>query len=244
MVLAVSLAVGCMHIALDGRIAPDWDFLVDCLATATVGLAAAVHVQRQLTIKNSDREKLLKQLSAAQTDLERLVSTDALTGLLNRRGFDEALSREKARSARSHSTFCIALMDIDDLKGVNDPRGHGEGDRVIQCAADALSSSIRKTDQAARIGGDEFAVILPECAESVTATLPERVRGLVAEFGVQRSIPTFTVSIGLASSGDGVEDVVERADRLMFGVKAQRGRRAVVHMPEAPTEGAREEQAS
>src|SRR5215203_2114054 len=105
-------------------------------------------------------------LSAEVRALARLARTDPLTGLANRRGWDEQLSRELARAQRSAAALSIALLDLDDFKSFNDAHGHQAGDRLLVEAAAAWRGQLREVDVLCRWGGDEFAVLLPDCSAS------------------------------------------------------------------------------
>src|SRR5262249_55934021 len=102
-----------------------------------------------------------------------LSSRDALTGLANRRSFETGLAREIDRVARSGEPALLLLLDIDHFKRVNDTHGHACGDLVIQAVADALRETVRPMDLPARIGGEEFAVILPNCSPAFGQTVAE-----------------------------------------------------------------------
>jgi diguanylate cyclase (GGDEF)-like protein len=97
--------------------------------------------------------------------LTRLARTDPLTGLANRRGWDEQLTRELARAQRSQTAISIALLDLDDFKSFNDTHGHQAGDRLLVEAAAAWRDQLRDIDVLCRWGGDEFAILLPDCPE-------------------------------------------------------------------------------
>ena len=113
--------------------------------------------------------------------MERLARTDGLTGVANRRAWDDELPRELARAARSGRPVCIALLDLDHFKAYNDRHGHQAGDRLLKAAAAAWESRLRKTDLLARYGGEEFAVMLPDCGLDSGMEIAERCRvaGLV-----------------------------------------------------------------
>ncbi len=108
--------------------------------------------------------------------LVELSSRDALTGLANRRAFELALGREIDRVARSGEAALLLILDIDHFKRVNDTWGHGAGDEVIKTVAAALLECVRPMDLVARVGGEEFAIILPNCGAAFGQTVAERIR--------------------------------------------------------------------
>ena len=171
--------------------------------------------------------------------LVELSSRDALTGLANRRAFDMALAREIDRVARSGEPALLLALDIDHFKRVNDRYGHGAGDQVIKAVAMALLDSVRPMDLVARIGGEEFAIILPNCASAFGETVAERVRRRVERMpvgvapGQEISV---SVSIGGAFAPQWVRSTpvlwVERADQQLYRAKNQ-GRNLVLLEPTA-----------
>lgn len=157
-----------------------------------------------------------------------LSSRDALTGLPNRRTFFAALSREIDRVARSGEPALLLMLDIDHFKRVNDAHGHGVGDLVIKAVADALAECVRPMDLPARIGGEEFAVILPNCPPAFGQTVAERVR-LRVEKQIIAAGPTLklgvTVSIGGAYAPQWVRSTpsiwMERSDLQLYRAKSE-----------------------
>ncbi|MBT9596003.1 MAG: GGDEF domain-containing protein [Vitreoscilla sp.] len=157
-----------------------------------------------------------------------LSSRDALTGLPNRRSFEAALGREIDRVARSGEPALLLLLDIDHFKRVNDTHGHSVGDLVIQAVADALRDSVRPMDLPARVGGEEFAIILPNCPPAFGETVAERVRhrieNKIIRFGPSQTLGV-TVSIGGAYAPQWVRSTagiwVERADLQLYRAKAE-----------------------
>lgn len=157
-----------------------------------------------------------------------LSSKDALTGLVNRRSFEMALSREVDRVARSGEPALLLMLDIDHFKSVNDTHGHASGDLVIQAVARAIEQSVRPMDTVARVGGEEFAIILPNCPSTFGQTVAERVRERVAASpvplarGVKLQV---TVSLGGAFAPQWVRSSsllwMERADRQLYRAKAE-----------------------
>jgi diguanylate cyclase len=140
--------------------------------------------------------------------------TDSLTGLYNRRGWDQLLDAEEGRCRRYGHPACVLSIDLNDLKAVNDRLGHAAGDDLLRRCARALSSSLRHQDIAARLGGDEFTVLCIECDPVSLQTLVERIRAAFAEQAV-------AASIGYASRNPafGLVEALHRADEAMYTEK-------------------------
>jgi diguanylate cyclase (GGDEF)-like protein len=155
------------------------------------------------------------------TRLEKAARTDDLTGLLNRRAWDEELVRELARAARVKSPLSVAMIDLDYFKQFNDEYGHQAGDRLLKQTAAAWRERLRVTDILARYGGEEFALALPYCDRSEAETLLERVR--VATPGGQ------TCSAGVATWDrvESADQLIGRADAALYAAK-RAGRDRVV----------------
>ena len=117
-----------------------------------------------------------QQLEAANQKLERLVRVDPLTGVLNRRGLEVSLARETSRALRTGATMIAILLDCDDFKRVNDKLGHAAGDIVLRTIAHFISDSVRPTDHVARVGGDEFLILLPDTRFPEAMLVAERLR--------------------------------------------------------------------
>ena len=152
----------------------------------------------------------------------RLSTIDSLTGLSNRTYFFTALEREIARGDRSGRAFCLVMLDLDDLKAVNDRFGHLAGDQVLRGVADIVRSGVRKIDVAARYGGDEFVALLPETDPTGGWVLAEKVRLMVAEQGMPGVDPGPTVSVGVVSypaDGRSADALLVSADRAMYASK-------------------------
>jgi len=168
-----------------------------------------------------------------------LTSRDALTGVANRRSFELALAREIDRVARSGEPALLLVLDIDHFKRVNDTHGHAAGDQVIKAVAQALLDCVRPMDLVARIGGEEFAIVLPNCAPAFGETVAERVRRRVAATPVAVTaslrVPV-SVSVGGAFAPQWVRSSphlwIERADQQLYRAKAQ-GRNLVCLEPTA-----------
>lgn len=176
---------------------------------------------------------LERRLAEANGQLERLATTDGLTGLWNRRYVLEQLELQFDRSRRSGRGVGVILVDIDNFKLVNDTYGHGVGDEVLRRTADAIKSAVRAYDIVGRIGGEELLVVAPDIDGPSLSALAERIRslvesGVVEESSVEHNV---TVSAGTAlSSADAPESadaLVRRADEAMYAAK-QAGRNRVV----------------
>jgi two-component system cell cycle response regulator len=164
--------------------------------------------------------------------LEHRSVTDPLTGLFNRYHFDAALKREIARCVRYQARLCLVLLDVDQLKAVNDRWGHQAGDRVLSRVADAIHHSLRQTDIPSRHGGDEFAIILPDTDAPAGRLVAERIRTNVkASVGQgnppDASIP-ITVSGGLAelplaAPHPSETQLILAADQALYLAKGQGG---------------------
>jgi diguanylate cyclase (GGDEF)-like protein len=171
-------------------------------------------------------------LRAASEQLEQLVVVDALTGVLNRRGFDEQFSAEFTRSRRYSRPLSLLMIDVDDFKQVNDALGRLTGDFVLASIAQALSASVRASDIVARQGGDEFAVVLPETDHVATETVAQKLRSHSREHSMSHEGTELAATISRHAAGG--EHEHGRADRAggrgalrsETGGQRSRGRRA------------------
>ncbi len=157
--------------------------------------------------------------------LERLAMTDELTGLPNRRAFFNQAKKEVSRSKRHGLPCALLLLDLDGFKAVNDRHGHDAGDEVLTRVSGVLRTGVRETDLAARFGGEEFVVLLPQTKMEEAFALAERVRKGIEEDCLDpgREMPRVTASVGVAVLEDGDPDVnafVKRADEAMYNAKA------------------------
>ena len=151
--------------------------------------------------------------------VRQLAVTDSLTGLSNYRTLINVMDSEIQRSRRTGRSFAVLLLDLDGLKGINDRHGHLVGSRAICRLANVLRVHSRAMDTAARYGGDEFAVVLPEASSEAAAAVSRRICERLANDG---EIPTVTVSVGAAvfpRDGDTIDALFNAADRALYGMK-------------------------
>ncbi len=181
-------------------------------------------------------EQLVESISAIQAaameahvlsrsrELESQAHTDPLTGLGNLRALQRELTNLLDVHKRYQRPFGLLLMDIDGLKRINDSHGHQAGDRVLMQVGMSLRRSIRSVDTAARIGGDEFCVLLPEQDLKAAAKLAARLATAIEEeVASPGELASLSVSIGVAASpehGDEAESLIDTADRAMYRAKA------------------------
>jgi diguanylate cyclase (GGDEF)-like protein len=157
-------------------------------------------------------------------ELERQARQDELTGLSNRRRFEEDLRTAMARSRRDGSTGALLIIDLDRFKRINDTRGHPAGDRAIKEIASVLRQRTREGDALARLGGDEFAVILPRCSRSEARLVADAIAAAIREHRpAADGAEPITASIGVAMFGDdprrSVSSIVSEADTAMYAAK-------------------------
>lgn len=208
---------------------------------SSVGSGAApsqegLDLQAALQLLIQSGHELPPHLAAGSTDwmqavidgLCQLSSRDALTGLSNRRQFELALAREVDRVARAGEPALLLLADIDHFKRVNDDHGHNAGDMVIKSVAQALQDCVRPMDTVARLGGEEFAVILPNCPPAFGFTVSERIRNKVKNSSVEVAPGVgvqVTISLGGAFAPQWVRSSallwIERADQQLYRAKAE-----------------------
>jgi diguanylate cyclase (GGDEF)-like protein/PAS domain S-box-containing protein len=161
----------------------------------------------------TERKVIAQEREDLIAEVQNLASSDALTGLPNRRAIDEVLPREMARALRADSPLCLAIVDIDQFKAYNDTYGHLAGDAVLKQCAAAWDQRLRGEDTIIRYGGEEFLVVLPRCDAADAAEIVERLRAATPD--------EQTCSAGLACwrPGESVDDLVGRADKALYEAK-------------------------
>ncbi|MFP4258053.1 MAG: diguanylate cyclase [Desulfovermiculus sp.] len=187
-------------------------------------------VNAMLHQEMDERKKAAQELQKYATQLEHLARTDELTQAANRRFFMQELQKEAGRSRRYRRPLSLIILDLDHFKDVNDTYGHAAGDSVLQAISNACRSTLRTQDLLARLGGEEFAILLPETGLEEAVQVAERIREVVQDLVVRtdegQSIRC-TASLGVASlqdedrkdQDDGVEAVLHQADRALYAAK-------------------------
>lgn len=156
-----------------------------------------------------------------------LTIQDPLTHLYNRRGFEEMLERIRSLSSRSGNPFAVLLIDADHFKSINDKHGHSMGDEVLRAIGYTIREQCRTSDVVARIGGEEFAVILPDTSKDGAIVVAERIRQRIQmDLAVKYPHIMPTVSIGV-STDDRMKSILDNADRKLYKAK-KTGRNKVV----------------
>jgi len=197
------------------------------LVVRNLSLERAVHARTaELTESNLRLRDTTEQLAAANARLEHLAVTDSLTGLANRRRFDEVLANEWMRARRTGQPLALLLLDVDHFKKFNDAYGHPEGDECLRAIANALRATTRRSDLAARYGGEEFALVCPETTTDEAFALAQHVlaavRALRLPHATSPVAPLVTVSIGVAGTGTSCPDpeaLVAAADAALYDAK-------------------------
>jgi diguanylate cyclase (GGDEF)-like protein len=182
---------------------------------------------REISIKN-------QQLKESLQKLEQMAATDPLTGLYNRRHFNEVLERCFAESARYNQDLSCMMMDLDGYKKLNDQMGHQFGDKVLQVTGKIITWNLRVMDIAARYGGDEFVVLLPHASAELAASVGERIQSQFA-FQMKSLVPaplTLTMSLGIASMQLNrppySDQLVALADEALYSAKRMGKNRTII----------------
>lgn len=167
----------------------------------------------------------IERLNIEVTQLRQQVIRDSLTGLFNKRYFDDALATEMERSRRNQLSTSLILLDIDHFKAINDQYGHVAGDFVLEQLAHVLRQTVRMIDIPCRYGGEEFAVILPSTPPMIACQVAERLREAVTETNISldTNVVSVTASLGVSYYSDdphvAPQTLVERADRQLYLAK-------------------------
>ncbi|WP_367155010.1 GGDEF domain-containing protein [Methylomonas sp. HYX-M1] len=208
----------------------DINSLLQEIITETHALAATSQTM-QSRLLDANRE--LSQLRTELDQMRQIAVTDSLTGLLNRRAFDQTLNEVLAHFSEAESTF-LALLDIDRFKRINDTYGHTIGDSVIRFAASLMRQYAQSHHHTARYGGEELAIIMPGTSRDDALAICENIRATLEKSRLKRKndqqpLGVITVSIGLAElqAGDDSESFIDRADKALYTAKTS-GRNKIV----------------
>lgn len=202
---------------------------------------AIVLATREMESRSQLLEKRLQQTKAEINELKGNLDqarnearTDGLTGVANRKAFDEVISREIKRAHDENGSLCLLIGDIDFFKKFNDTYGHRTGDQVLRLVASCLKNGVRPNDTVARYGGEEFAVIMPdvtpEAAEAIANVIRETVQGrelVKRSTGETLGRVTMSIGIGVCQPGDEPSALIERADACLYEAK-HNGRNQVI----------------
>ena len=206
---------------------------IGALASSFAAMAESLRVEKAKETRR--KEDLEREIALATAELqvqkqraEELAVTDGLTGLANRRRFDDQIANEIDRSGRSLLPVSLLMIDVDHFKHYNDAHGHPAGDAVLRGLAEILRGGRRRTDVVARYGGEEFAILLPDVGKEVAEKLAEQVRARTEEAGV------VTISVGVATCpADGAEPgaLVSAADEALYQAKRSGRNRVARYTP-------------
>jgi diguanylate cyclase len=179
-----------------------------------------VHLSRE-KVRQSEQD-----LANVRAELERvrlLIHADPMTGALNRRGLSAAFSRESARADRHGATLCLAMIDLDNFKGVNDTYGHQVGDNVLLHLVNLAHETLRPSDVIARYGGEEFVILLPSTGLGSGGETIRRLQRNLAKSPYQHHgqpvLITFSAGVALRKQNETEVDLIERADESMYRAK-------------------------
>ncbi|THF58055.1 diguanylate cyclase [Pseudothauera rhizosphaerae] len=221
------------------------DYLIK--PVSEIVLKAKVRAMQRIAQMRYSLLVLTRKLDEANRELTRLSSADGLTGIANRRRFDETLLKEWRRCARERQPLALLLIDVDFFKPFNDNYGHQVGDECLKAVARTLADSVhRSSDLAARYGGEEFVVILPGTHETGAGIVAEAMRQAVQELGITHrfsaAAPVVTISIGLACTvpqagdEDGHARLLKQADEALYRAKSTGRNRVAIAPPQGEAE--------
>jgi diguanylate cyclase (GGDEF)-like protein len=217
----LSLLAGIAFIIGPGSLATSAAEWIRVAVFAIEGVAVSLVIE-QLQMRSRSLSETARELDSQRHLVERMALEDVMTGLANRRAFERDSERFLAQSLREGTPLTLVIADIDGLKRTNDTLGHDKGDALIVAVAAALRESCRASDEAYRVGGDEFAVLLPSTDRGEYDAMMVRLAGVLQE--ACSDSPGAGVSVGAAHApedGESVTDLVRVADSNMYDAKAR-----------------------
>ena len=208
--------------------------LLRAFTAATLSLRQTVDVSRR---ELDETRRRLEEVTGELKRTSELAHTDPLTGLGNRRAMGDIVTREIARARRTRDPLCIAILDVDHFKKVNDDHGHAVGDKALAHVALVVKSGIRETDVICRYGGEEFVVVLPGAAAQGALFVIDRLRVMMERsplvHGKDRLTIRFSAGIAELQPGETLDGLLERSDQALYEAKRTGRNRAVVAATQA-----------
>lgn len=206
------------------------EVLVETRALQSEALAARDRMMEAQT-EVEQAEQRIAELEIKLREMSDLAREDQLTGSLNRRGLDDIYTREASRADRRNTPMCVALLDLDDFKRLNDTYGHAAGDNALRHLVRIVKTTLRSIDAIARFGGEEFLIVMPETsADDAAAAMVRLQRELTRHFFMhenEKMLITFSAGVALRLQNEAQEALVKRADKAMYQAK-QTGKNRVV----------------
>ena len=197
--------------------------------------------QRQLAMAAGEAIKLSLSNIKLREELREQAIRDPLTGLYNRRNMEESLVRELHRSQRRKAQLCVAMMDLDGFKQVNDTYGHAAGDAVLREIGLILSQHLRNTDISCRYGGDEFFLVLPDSSLEDNRQRLNQIRTIIKDQTIQygeKLLKPLTISIGMAAAKEhnfNARELIRAADEALYAAKQAGHDQIVIYQKNKPT---------
>jgi diguanylate cyclase (GGDEF)-like protein len=243
-VVMLLLTLAVVSLTFPGLLSVQDPFFQFSLRQAVRGLVGLVLLFNTYTIYQQMLIKRLRRQLSAQLDtmsrlqvraeeFHKLATVDALTGLYNRRFAEQRLAAEAGRSQRQGHALTLVAIDLNNFKQINDTYGHPAGDQVLKEFAERLQGGVRVSDLAARMGGDEFLVILPDCPPEQARALISRLGPLSVDYQGEKIPVTFSAGWVGYEMGEAPDQFLERADRTLYADKRARKARAP-QVPAAP----------
>lgn len=188
--------------------------------------SSVLSYRNDLIAARAEAEMAQSQINQLETQLQEMnekVHEDHLTGILNRRGFDNAYQREVSYATRNHTPLCFALLDIDNFKRLNDTHGHHVGDSALRHLVSAVKETVRMEDVVSRYGGEEFAILLPNTTLMEATQAISRIRRYMTKkfflHDNNRLLITFSAGVAQFQPGESQEDIFKRADAALYNAK-------------------------